>query len=77
MKKKRSFFADTKQQVDQTKRKIVANFNKPFLSEKQTFLKVKTIKRFPVKKQDNLVWKCLGSPLNLLRVSFNLSCSLL
>ena len=52
MKEKHAFFADTKQQVDQIKRKIVANFNKPFSSEKQTFLKVKTTITFPVRKQD-------------------------
>ena len=39
MKKKHSFFAETKQQVDQIKRKIVAKFKKPILFKKQTFLK--------------------------------------
>ena len=77
MKKKHSFFADTKQQVDQIKRKIVVSFKKPILFNKQTFLKVKTTITFRVKKQDKLTWKCLGSQLNLSAVRFNLSCSLL
>ena len=34
MKMKFSFFAETKQQVDQIKRKIVANFNKPLFFQK-------------------------------------------
>ena len=37
MKKKHFFVADIKQQFDQIKRKINANFNNPFLSKKQTF----------------------------------------
>ena len=34
MKKKQSFSADTKQQVNQIKRKIVANLNKPLFIRK-------------------------------------------
>ena len=44
-----SFFADTKPQVDQIKRKIVAKFNKPLFI---TLLRVKTTLIFGAKKRD-------------------------
>ena len=39
MKKKHSFFADTKQQVDQINRKNVANFDKPFFAAFSKYLR--------------------------------------
>ena len=47
MKKKLSIFAYTKQQVDQIKRKIVANFNKPLFIQKTNIFKRKSCIVFP------------------------------
>ena len=41
-KRKHSFIADTKLQVDQIKRKIEANFNKPLFIEKSNIFKTTT-----------------------------------
>ena len=46
MRKKQSFFPDTKPETDKIKRKIVANSKKPLFSYNNTFLKVKTTKIF-------------------------------
>ena len=48
-KKKHSFFADTKLQIDEVKRKIVGKFKSPCLLKKQTILKVRTTTSFSVK----------------------------
>ena len=39
MKTKHSFFADTKLEVDQIKRKLVAKFNKPLFTQKLNIFK--------------------------------------
>ena len=44
-----SFFSDTKLQVDQIKRKIVARFNKPLLFKKSNTLTVNTTIIFRIK----------------------------
>ena len=50
MKKKHSFFADTKQQNDQIKRKIVANFNKPLFIQKTNIFKSQNNHEFSSKE---------------------------
>ena len=71
---KKTFFADTKQQVDQIKK--CGKFHKAIVYfKKKTFFKVKTTITFPVKKQNTLMWNCLGSQLNISTVGFALKCS--
>ena len=77
MKKKPSFFADTKQQVEQIKKKLWRISVSHCLFKKQTFLQVKTTITTPVKTPDTLIWNCLGSQLNLKTVSLALNCSVL
>ena len=75
MKKENSLFADTKQQVNQIKRKLWQISISQCLFKKESFLKFKTTIFFPV--EDTLIWYCLGSQLNLSTVSFAWICSIL
>ena len=81
-KKKHSFFADTKLQVDQFKGKLVVSSISYCLFKNQIFSSFKASKKKVVIKVfisfrviDDLILNCLGSHLNLSPVSIDLNCS--
>ena len=67
-KKKQSFIADNKLQVDQIKRKIEANFNKP---------KSRIDHKLSCNQLDTTMWSYLGIQLDLSLISFGLKCSVI
>ena len=75
--KKHSFFADTKLQVDQIKKKIEENFIKPIFILKSILFKSRNNHKFSNKKLNALNWSCLGSQSDLSLLIFDLIYSVL
>ena len=61
---KQSFFADTKLEVEQIKKKIEEKLIKPLFIEKSIiFLKKRNDHKLSIKKLNALAWSCLASKL--------------
>ena len=73
---KHSFFADTKLQVDQIKKKLEAQFNKQLFTKKLNFFKSENDHNLSSIKLDAFIWSCLGSQLDLSLLSLDSKFSL-
>ena len=76
-KKKLSFIADNKLQVDQTKRKIEAKFNKSLFIKKSNTFKSHNDHKFSSNQLDTTMWSHLGIQLDLSVMSFGLKFSVI
>ena len=75
--KAHSLIADSKLQVDESKRKMEANFNKQFFYLKIKYFKSQNYHELSSNQLDKLILSLLGSQSDLSLVSFDLKCSVI